>query len=152
MRALVIGEKRQALEVQIIFADALVGFARSPRAKNDVTPQMRCVIQAHRKAAFNGNQIDDVHHDVDLRQALASNRPAQERLGRATITRGIFPERLVGPARHLDLWRFQYAARERQALDFERSRFHLGEELLRRRARFHARCQAAQSGARAFFL
>ena len=113
MRTLVISEERQALEIQVVLTDPFVGFSRSPGTKNDVTPHLRCVVEAHRKAAFNGNQIDDVHDGVDLRQALASNHAAEQRLGRATVTRGIFPERFVGPAGYFDLWRLEHAARER---------------------------------------
>src|SRR5258707_15223802 len=89
VRAERIAKDRQSVEIQIVFADSLVSFASAPRAKHNVSLHVSQVVQTDRQSALNRNQIDDVHPRVDLRESLAGNHPAQQRLRRTAIARWI---------------------------------------------------------------
>src|SRR6266852_3095083 len=130
-----VGEEWQAFQIQIVLADTLVRFARASRAKNNFAGHMPQVIQSNRQAAFHRNEIDHVHHGVDLRQAFSCNHPPQQRLRRTAVPRRIFSQRFVRFARHFYLRRLQHAAREGQFLNFRFSRLHLLEQRRRRCAR-----------------
>jgi len=64
MRTRCIGENGQSFQIQIVFANSLVGFARAPGAKHDVTGDVSKIIKANRQATFNRNEIDTVHTAV----------------------------------------------------------------------------------------
>src|SRR6202171_1911293 len=144
-----IGEHRHSLQIQIVFADAFVCFAGSPRAKNNFAGHMRKVIKSDRQLALHRYEINHVHHGVDLRQAFPSNHAPQQRLRRTAVPRWVFPQSLVGHARRFHLRRRQHAAREGQFLDFVLPRLHLFEQRGWRCARLHLRRHAAQRCSRA---
>src|SRR5713101_937188 len=147
-----IAKNRQAFQVQIVFADALVGFARAPCAENNFTGHMRQVIQSNRQAAFHRDEIDYVHDGINLRQSFSSDHAPQQRFRRTAVPRRIFSQRFVRLARRFHLRRFQHAAWERQFLNFVLSFFHFFEQGHRRRACFHARRHAPERGPRALLL
>src|SRR6266851_216513 len=75
--------------LQIVFSDSLVSFANAPRAKHNVSLHVSQVVQTDRQTALDRNQIDDVYHCVDARQAFSGNHAAQQRLRRTAIARWI---------------------------------------------------------------
>src|SRR5207302_4749933 len=62
-----VAEYRQSFQIQIVLADAFVGFASASRTKNNFAGHMRQVIKANWQAALHRHQIDHVHDGVDLR-------------------------------------------------------------------------------------
>src|SRR5215813_4508147 len=99
MRAEFIGEERQAFEVQVVFADALVRFPCTSSAKGDVSLHAREIVQADRQAAFDANNINDVHDSVNAWQSFAGSDPAEQSFRRAAIACGILSKRFVACAR-----------------------------------------------------
>src|SRR5713226_5126177 len=147
-----IGEQRQPFQVQIVLADALVGFARASRAKYNFTDDVPEIIESNRQPAFHRNEIDNVHDGVDFGKALTSDDSPKEGFRGTAIPCGVFSQGLVGFADRFNLWRFQDPARKGQFLDFEFSLIHLREQCHWRRARLHARGHARQRRPRTFFL
>src|SRR6266700_3456969 len=145
-----IGKQRQSFKIQIVLADALVGFACASRAKNNFADDVPQVIQTDRQAAFHGYEINHVHDGVDLRQAFSSHHAPQQRFRRTAVARRIFSQRLVRFARRFHLRRFQHAAWERQSLNFVFPGLHFLKQRGGRRACFHARRHARERGPRAF--
>src|SRR5438270_9297955 len=94
MRPQVIGKEWQAFEIQVVFADAFVGFARASCAKDNVSHDMRQVIKADRQPAFDRNEIDYIHHHIDLRKAFASHDSPEKGFRRTRYLAGSFPKDL----------------------------------------------------------
>src|ERR1700720_1743728 len=149
MRSSGITKHGQSFQIQIVFANALIGFCCASRAKNNFAGHMRQVVQPNRQAAFHRREIDRVHHGVDLRQTFSRHHAPQQRFRRTAVSRRIFSQCLVRDARRFHLRRRQYAAREGQFLNFRLSPLHLIEQRGRRYPRFHARRHATQRRSRA---
>src|SRR5258708_13840706 len=113
-----VGEQWQAFQVQVVLADALVCFARASRAKNNFAGHMPQVIQSDRQPALHRHEVNHVHHGINLWQALSCDHPPQQRFRRTPVSRWIFSQRFVRPARRDNLRPFQPTPREKQFLAF----------------------------------
>src|SRR5260370_37768923 len=79
MRSSGISEHGQSFQIQVVFANALIGFCCAPRAKNNFAGHLRQVIQPTRQPAFDRREIDRVHDGVGLRQAFSRPHPPPPR-------------------------------------------------------------------------
>src|SRR6516165_3705749 len=119
MRSSFIGEYRQSFKVQVVFADALVGFTRAAGAKEDVAFDVGQIVEADGKAAFHGDEVNDVDHGVDLGKAFGGDETPQQSFSGSTITGRILAEGLVTRASRKDARRFQHDARVWEMEEFQ---------------------------------
>src|SRR5215470_4149071 len=112
-----VGEKWQAFEIEVVFANALVRFARETGAERDITLNVGQVVQTDRQAALDADDINDVHDSVNARQSFACNDSAKQSFRGTAITCGIFSKRFVACAGRKNGWGFKYGARIRERSD-----------------------------------
>src|SRR5215467_12265759 len=95
VRSRVIGEQGQTFQVQIVFADAFVRFSRAASAKDHSAADVRRIVQTYRKTALDRNEIDGVHHRIDLRKTFTGYEPAKQRLRGTAVSCRVFAQSLV---------------------------------------------------------
>src|SRR6516162_512522 len=149
MRSSFVGEYRQTLKVEVVFADALVGFAAAPGAKDDVALHVGQIVEADGKAAFHGDEVNDVDDRVDLRKAFAIEEAPQECFGGSAITSGILAKSFVARARREYAGRFQHHTGLPEIEQFRFARLHLFEQQRRRLAGTDTGYEVSECGARA---